>query len=69
MMAWRDQVARVTRRPEGMTLKQQMLVNIAAMRCSRPPKEAKIIGALPAVTLCAWMLITTSSTRRPKAAR
>ena len=52
-----------------MMLKQQMLVNIAAMRCSRPPKEAKIIGALPAVTLCAWMLITTSSTRRPKTAR
>jgi len=50
-----------------MMLKQQMLVNIAAMFCSRPSKEAKITGALPAVTLCAWMLVTTSSTRRRSA--
>ena len=45
-----------------MMLKQQMLVNIAVMFC-----EAKITGALPAVTLCAWMLVTTSSTRRRSA--
>src|SRR3974377_758941 len=62
MMAWRDQVARTSDGRDmpsnqsggGTMLKRQMLVNITAVPCCRPPKG--LIRALLAVTLCAWIL-------------